>query len=395
MIFAFISYLLVDQPHAMASNVYLGVWTNWARGPVFGSTLTTTKESGNLLIAFTATFIGFVASRLWVILCLCLHRCYSTQQPRNVLHHQRRIMLRNPVSPEASLSSIVQALWAWRSVVNAKAAACFRILQLGAKSLESQSRLYGGIQSPLPNDQWQTDVKRPQFNSRVISTAEGNPDTQFRPYISPPLNDAERKLCNSQKIKSTAYASFSLFFLLLTYVTGILIICVSFALEPLLGCLHRRRKCQTYAYLDWTNSTSLQLHRLGHDDFPTGLEWKNCTGEVPTTMMDPELCLPGLDIRDPNHPVYYNNGIVKQEEQSPCSAVQSDGAQHNDDGGASNEPEPEPGPESEPESEFEPQSTTTGDDESDPTTTANADADADVGNGELRPPTSDIDDPPQ
>lgn len=53
--------------------------------------------------------------------------------------------------------------------------------------------------------------------------------------------------------------------------------------------------------MEWINSTSLHLHRLGHEE--TGLlEWENCTGEVPTT--DPKICLPGLDITDPEHPIY-------------------------------------------------------------------------------------------
>lgn len=45
--------------------VYLGTWTNWSRGRVMGATLTTTRQYGNLFIAFTAFFVGFVASRFW------------------------------------------------------------------------------------------------------------------------------------------------------------------------------------------------------------------------------------------------------------------------------------------------------------------------------------------
>jgi hypothetical protein len=39
--------------------VYLGVWTNWSRGPVFGSTLTLDRTNASLLIAFVAFFVAW------------------------------------------------------------------------------------------------------------------------------------------------------------------------------------------------------------------------------------------------------------------------------------------------------------------------------------------------
>lgn len=55
-----------------------------------GATLTLDKTSGNLLIAFTATFVGIVTAALWRIGCLLLHRIYSTPEPRDTIHHQRQ-----------------------------------------------------------------------------------------------------------------------------------------------------------------------------------------------------------------------------------------------------------------------------------------------------------------
>lgn len=48
-------------------SVHLGTWINWSRGPVMGATLTTTRQDGNLLIAFTAFFVSFISSRFWHI----------------------------------------------------------------------------------------------------------------------------------------------------------------------------------------------------------------------------------------------------------------------------------------------------------------------------------------
>ncbi|KAI0182222.1 hypothetical protein EV127DRAFT_379157, partial [Xylaria flabelliformis] len=100
----------------MENGVHLGTWTNWSRGPILGRTLTTTKESGNLLIALTAVFVGFVASRFWRIACLCLHRWYSTSNHRETAYHQRQVILRNSTAPEAGLWSIITLLWAWRKL---------------------------------------------------------------------------------------------------------------------------------------------------------------------------------------------------------------------------------------------------------------------------------------
>lgn len=55
-----------------------------------GATLTLDRTYGNLLIAFTATFVGLVATAFWRIACLIFHRNYSTSDSRDALHHQRQ-----------------------------------------------------------------------------------------------------------------------------------------------------------------------------------------------------------------------------------------------------------------------------------------------------------------
>lgn len=98
----------------MDDNIYTGLWTNWSRGAIMGATFTTTKQYGNLLIAFMALFVGFVASRAWRISCLILHRCYSTTADRNAIHHQRQVILRNSRTAESALFEILSLFWAWR-----------------------------------------------------------------------------------------------------------------------------------------------------------------------------------------------------------------------------------------------------------------------------------------
>lgn len=86
-------------------KVHLGVWTDWSRGRVLGATLTLDRQQANLLIAFTASFVVFVGSRFWHILCLFLHQIYSTSDLRDALHHQRQVVLRNSGTSDAGLVS--------------------------------------------------------------------------------------------------------------------------------------------------------------------------------------------------------------------------------------------------------------------------------------------------
>ncbi|RDA88415.1 hypothetical protein CP532_5591 [Ophiocordyceps camponoti-leonardi (nom. inval.)] len=95
-------------------QIYLGVWTDWSRGPIMGVTLTLKRAQGSLLIAFTAFFIGLVASCFWRILVLLIQRIYSTPEPRDALHHQRQALLRNSVTAPSSLWAFSQLYWAWR-----------------------------------------------------------------------------------------------------------------------------------------------------------------------------------------------------------------------------------------------------------------------------------------
>lgn len=101
-------------------GVYTGVWTNWSRGRVLGTTITLSNSDGDLVIAFTAFFVGLIASRFWRIACLVFHRVYSTKDPRDALYHQRQVILRNSESAGSGVWSVIGLYWAWRDSTPAK-----------------------------------------------------------------------------------------------------------------------------------------------------------------------------------------------------------------------------------------------------------------------------------
>lgn len=110
-----------DVSAASQHAVYLGQWTNWSRGPVFGATLTLTRPNGSLVIAFAAFFVTLVAARVWVVVCLCSHQIYSSSQPRDVAYHQRQVILRNSPSPQSALWKFLRLGWISRRTYPEKA----------------------------------------------------------------------------------------------------------------------------------------------------------------------------------------------------------------------------------------------------------------------------------
>ncbi|KAI1120637.1 hypothetical protein F5Y10DRAFT_289494 [Nemania abortiva] len=175
------------------------------------------------------------------------------------------------------------------------------VAALGETSLLSQRLLTRGVQSALPQNQWQLDVTN-WWNASLASLQSSFVYTAMGPTIQsfPPLNNEERSLCNSQKILSNAYSSFNLLALLLIYITSSLIIIFSYVAEPLLACLSRRYKYKQYELLEWTTNTSLQLHRLAHESTSPG-SWSGGADKVPTTTQNEMLA--HLDISNPVHPV--------------------------------------------------------------------------------------------
>jgi hypothetical protein len=86
------------------------------------------------------------------------------------------------------------------------------LTQLGPKLLTSQSLLDGGVQNPLPRNQWQLDVTNwwhtvlAVVQIEYVQTAIGTTDPEIRLTDWIPLNDREQKLCNSQ-VSFTRYIS--------------------------------------------------------------------------------------------------------------------------------------------------------------------------------------------
>ncbi|KAI0448353.1 hypothetical protein F5B21DRAFT_497767 [Xylaria acuta] len=210
---------------------------------------------------------------------------------------------------------------------------------LGPTGLASQKTLNAGIQGPVASNQWQHDVSHwwdvsmAAQQSVLVDTAyvRDNSDilaTRFI-YTAPEF----RKLCNNQKIRSSAHASFSLFGLFFTLTVGLLLILVSYLLEPICEWFHKRNGYNQYPYLEWVSNATLQLQRLAHEEAGFGT-WSEGTKTIP--MVKAGQLLGSLDTTDPRHPVLRQpmngDGVPLSAEDSaetPNTMI-SDGSQHTD-----------------------------------------------------------------
>ncbi len=133
---------------ATAFDVHLGAWTDWSRGPVFGATLTLTRQNGSLLIAFLAFFIAIVGTRFWRLVCLALHYIYSNRDNRDGVHHQRQVFLRNAPNPESALWTLADMGFTWRDNAKKVWARLFPIFALAIVCIVGFA-LAGGFSSRL------------------------------------------------------------------------------------------------------------------------------------------------------------------------------------------------------------------------------------------------------
>ncbi|KAG6366976.1 hypothetical protein INS49_001157 [Diaporthe citri] len=214
---------------------------------------------------------------------------------------------------------------------------------LGPNSLASQSSLsrYPGLLGAIPSNQWQLDVENwwaihmATLQAGMVAIAYGNHDPALKPFEIPPFNAHYQKLCNNQKIVSTDYTSFSVFGICFIYVTGALIIAISYLLEQIQAWLYRRRKVNEYAYLEWTANETLQLQRMAYQGVGSG-NWSRYTDRIPLTETGDILAdLPrsypldkkeGADVEQGNLVEQRTGTTVTTVQTAPLRQVETDGS---------------------------------------------------------------------
>lgn len=99
-----------------SSDPYIGVWTNWARGKVHGSTLTLPRREAGLLTAFLAIYVSAVGGQFWRIVCYTFHQARAGQTARrgDIFHRQIQVLLRNSEGAGGGLWEFARLPFQWR-----------------------------------------------------------------------------------------------------------------------------------------------------------------------------------------------------------------------------------------------------------------------------------------
>ena len=98
------------------SYIYTGLWINWSKGAIQGSTITLTQRDGSLLTAFLGIYVTVAGAACWRILSFILHQCRSQQGLKGAMYYQQQAILRNDTTPGAAAWQMTQLAWYWRKI---------------------------------------------------------------------------------------------------------------------------------------------------------------------------------------------------------------------------------------------------------------------------------------
>jgi hypothetical protein len=104
----------MPQASDASSYVFQGIWTNWAKGAVLGSTLTLSAQNAAVLFAILALFVRMTGSQLWTVIQFVLHQKRVSDIPMDALYHQQQVVLRNNTSDLNTMRQLLRLMWAWR-----------------------------------------------------------------------------------------------------------------------------------------------------------------------------------------------------------------------------------------------------------------------------------------
>lgn len=111
-----IPYRTKMAPAFDATNyIYQGVWMDWSRGGVSGTTLTLSPSNAAILSSGLAILISIAGAQLWRLLQFSLHQARATADERNFIYHQTQAVLRNTATDLNALWRFLRIAFAWRN----------------------------------------------------------------------------------------------------------------------------------------------------------------------------------------------------------------------------------------------------------------------------------------
>ena len=97
-----------------SSDVYTGHWIDFSKGTFLGSTITLTASSGAVIVACLALYVDLAGVYLWSLFCYLLYQRRVSSDPKDGLHHQQQVLLRNSESALSTSVGFIRLGWHWR-----------------------------------------------------------------------------------------------------------------------------------------------------------------------------------------------------------------------------------------------------------------------------------------
>ena len=96
------------------AQVYQGVWISWVNGPIYGRTLTLTRQNSDLLQAFLTLLVSFAGGQFWKLIAFYLHRFYTGRhEPKDGLQLQIEVTLCNTAEPISAAKTFTSLGFRW------------------------------------------------------------------------------------------------------------------------------------------------------------------------------------------------------------------------------------------------------------------------------------------
>ncbi len=168
----------------------------------------------------------------------------------------------------------------------------------GSNALRASETLDQGIQIPLPNNQWMTEVSTwfavsmAKLQQRTVQYATGPSYVPKGLTLVGPENIYQERICNNTKIQSqSGTTSFSVLGVGIILIVGSVLIFTGLVLSTVMGFIRRKLHWQEYKSLQWTLDAKLQLQRLAYEEAGQG-QWRGGTDSVPVTRRGDKLGMP-------------------------------------------------------------------------------------------------------
>ena len=176
----------------------------------------------------------------------------------------------------------------------------------GTNALRASESLYQGVQVPLPDHQWMTEVSTwfavsmAKLQQRTIQYATGPSYIPDGLSLMRPMNKYQERLCNNTIIRSQAgTTSFSVLGVGIILIVSSVLIVTSLMISIVVGSIRQKLYRKEYKSLQWILDDKLQLQRMAYEEAGQGV-WSGGTDAVPVTLRGNKLGLPvGIDWEHP------------------------------------------------------------------------------------------------